>query len=455
MISFENIDRPSWKYDLLMAYLRGAHNVIYYRKFRVVNPENIPPKGIPTLVIANHQNGMMDAMAILHALYGHDRRQPVFIARGDIFKKDAVAKALRFLKILPVFRHRDGGRSDIEKDLAIFNHAAQILQKGRSLVIFPEAGHQQGHYMSTFKKGFSRIAFTAEEINDFNLNLQILPLNIHYSNYFEAREDLTVTCGKPFTFEEFFDMYKETPNPAYLALNEKARARVKEMTPDIDFPEYYHEIDELTRIMREPILIRKELNNKLLSNQKKADMETIAAVHKLRDEQPDRFSSLMDDLRQYINLLQKTGLNSWAINRKVSGFKMVMHILLSILSLPIFLFGYLNNLLPSWIAKHFAHKIKDKMMHSTFQYSIGTAFTFPIWYIILLIVVSLVSHHFWIGLLYVILSAITGVIAADLKKAFRKLRLLFKARRLRNTETYRTLCGLSTRIMGEIEGMLY
>ena len=438
-----------------MAYLRGAHNVIYYRKFRVVNPENIPPKGIPTLVIANHQNGMMDAMAILHALYGHDRRQPVFIARGDIFKKDAVAKALRFLKILPVFRHRDGGRSDIEKDLAIFNHAAQILQKGRSLVIFPEAGHQQGHYMSTFKKGFSRIAFTAEEINDYKLNLQILPLNIHYSNYFEAREDLTVTCGKPFTFEEFFDMYKETPNPAYLALNEKSRARVKEMTPDIDIPEYYNEIDELTRIMREPILERKGLDTTLLSNQKEADMETIAAVHKLRDEQPDSFSSLMDDLRQYINLLQKTGLNSWAINCKISGFKMVMHILLSILSLPIFLFGYLNNLLPSWIAKHFAHKIKDKMMHSTFQYSLGTAFTFPIWYIILLVVVSLVSHHFWIGLLYVILSAITGVIAADLKKAFRKLRLLFKARRLRNTGTYRTLCDLRMRIMGEMEGMLY
>ena len=94
-------------------------------------------------------------------------------------------------------------------------------------------------------------------------------------------------------------------------------------------------------------------------------------------------------------------------------------------------------------------------MHSTFQYSLGTAFTFPIWYIILLIVVSLVSHHFWIGLLYVILSAITGVIAADLKKAFRKLRLLFKARRLRNTETYRTLCDLRMRIMGEMEGMLY
>lgn len=455
MISFENIDQPSWKYDMLMAYLRIAHNVIYYRKFRVDNPENIPVKDTPTLVIANHQNGMMDAMAILHALYQQDRRQPIFIARGDIFKKDAVAKALKFLKILPVFRNRDGGRSDIEKDLAIFNQAAEILQKGRSLVIFPEAGHQQGHYMSTFKKGFSRIAFTAEESKDFKLNLQILPINIHYSNYFEAREDLTVTCGKPFSFEEFFDMYKETPNPAYLALNEKSRARVKEMTPDIDIPEYYKEIDELTRIMREPILEHKGLDTKLLSNQKKADMETIAAVRKLRDEQPDRFTALMDNMRQYMELLKKTGLNSWAVNRNVSGLKMVLHLLVSILLLPIFLFGYLNNLLPSWLAKHFAHKIEDKMMHSTFQYSIGAAFTFPIWYIILLIVASLLCHHFWMGLLYIILSAITGVIAADLKKAYRKLCLLFKANRIRKSAEYRKLSELDNHINTEMGNLLF
>ena len=208
MISFEDIDKHSWWYDLYMKYLCAAHNHVYYRNFYIVNRENIPPKGTPTFVIANHQNGMMDAMAILHTMY-KDGRQPVFIARGDIFKKDFVARIMRFLKILPVYRNRDGGREDIKKDLAIFNRAAKVLKKGGTLVIFPEAGHQHGHYMSTFKKGFSRIAFAAEEMNDFKLGVQILPLNIHYSNYFNFQSDLMVTCGKPFTYDEFFDMYKD------------------------------------------------------------------------------------------------------------------------------------------------------------------------------------------------------------------------------------------------------
>ena len=454
MISFDKIDQYDWLYDLYMNYLCVAHNYIYYRHFYILNKENIPPKGQPTIVIANHQNGLMDALAILHTMF-QDRRQPVFIARGDIFKKDGVARILRFLKIMPTFRSRDGNRDDIRSNLALYNRAAKVLKSGGTLVIFPEATHQHGHYMNTFKKGFCRIAFSAEEINDFKLGVQVLPLNIHYSNYFEAREDLTVTCGKPFTFEEFFDMYKETPNPAYLALNEKSRARVKEMTPDIDIPEYYKEIDELTRIMREPVLEHKGVDAKVLSNQKKADMETIAAVHKLRDEQPDRFTTLMKNIQQYLDLLKKTGLNSWAVNRKVSGFKMVIHLLCSILLLPIFLFGYLNNLLPSWLAKHFAHKIKDPMMHSTFQYALGTAFIFPIWYIILLVVASLVSHHFWIGLLYIILSAITGVIAADLKRPLRKLGLVFKANRIRKSAEYRKLSELDNQINAEMENLLF
>lgn len=454
MISFEDIDKHSWLYDLYMKYLSAAHNHVYYRNFYIVDKENIPPKGTPTFVIANHQNGMMDAMAILHTLY-KDGRQPVFIARGDIFKKDFVARIMRFLKILPVYRNRDGGREDIKKDLAIFNRAARILKKGGTLVIFPEAGHQHGHYMSTFKKGFSRIAFAAEEMNDFQLGLQILPLNIHYSNYFNFQSDLMVTCGKPFTFEEFFEMYKTAPNQAYLALNDKARARVKEMTPDIDIPDYYNEIEALTHMMTEPLLKRKGLRPRFLPNQKDAAMTIIAAIRQFRDENPDGFTSLMDDTRRYMTLLQKTGLHHWVVNRKISWPKLILRIVLMVVTLPIFLFGYLNNFLPDFITQRLTGKIKDEMMHSTFQYGIGTLVTFPIWYIILLVTVSLLTHHFWIGLVYIVLAGIIGILNSNYKRSLRKLGTTFKALRMRHTDTYRTLCELNTRIVGVMEGMVY
>lgn len=437
-----------------MQYLCVAHNHVYYRNFYILNPENIPPKGTPTLVIANHQNGMMDAMAILHTMY-KDGRQPVFIARGDIFKKDAVARILRFLKILPVFRNRDGGRSEIEKDLAIFNRAARVLRKGGTLVIFPEAGHQAGHFMSTFKKGFSRIAFAAEEMNDFKLGVQILPLNIHYSNYFNFNSDLMVTCGKPFTYDEFFEMYKESPNQAYLALNQKARERVKEMTPDIDIPERYNEIEALTHIMSEPLLRHKGLRVNFLPNQKDAAMTIISAIRRFRDEDAEAYDSLMENTKEYTSLLKSTGLHHWVVNRKISVPNVVLRTFLMLLASPFALFGLVNNFVPIAITSRLTNKIKDPMLHSTFQYAIGSVATFPIWYIILLVAASLISKSFLFGLAYIVLSAFTGIFNYRYKNWLRKLFTIFRALKLRKSSSYGRLCILNREIVSQMGKLVF
>ena len=454
MISFDNIDKYDRWYALYMNYLNIAHNYIYYRHFYVVNPENIPPKGEPTIVIANHQNGLMDALAILHTL-SRDHRQPVFIARGDLYKKNWLARILRFLKILPTFRTRDGDRSDIRSNIAIYERAARVLKNGSTIVIFPEATHQRGHFMNTFKKGFCRIAFSAEEINDFHLGLKVLPLNIHYSNYFNFQSDLMVTAGKPFTFEELFDLYKEHPNDAYLALNEKARARVKELTPDIDIPEFYNEIEALTHMMSEPLLKHKKLNPNYLPNQKDAAMTIIANLRQYKEEDEPAFNNLMLQTREYISLMKTRGLHHWVINRKLSIFRLVLRSLLMLLSLPLFIFGYVNNFIPTAITKLITNRVKDPMFHSSVQYTLGSMAMFPIYYIILLTVVWLISKHFWIAIAYVLLSAITAFFVHYYKIAFRKLLTVIQAMRLRHTADYRKLSSLNKIIVGTMEGLVY
>ena len=184
-------------------------------------------------------------------------------------------------------------------------------------------------------------------------------------------------------------------------------------------------------------------------------MTIIAAIRQLREDDPSRFTNLMDDTRQYTSLLQKTGLHHWVINRKISVPKLIGRIFLMLLTLPLFLFGYLNNFLPVWLTQRLTNKVKDPMMHSTFQYSIGTLATFPVWYIILLVTVSLLTHHFWIGLVYIALAGITGILNVHYKRALRKLGNVFRALRMRNSEAYQMLCILNKTIIGTMEGMLY
>ncbi len=450
MISFENIDKFDKQYDFYMNFLCILHNHIYYRHFYILDKENIPPKGQPTIVIANHQNGLMDAMAILHTMF-KDRRQPVFIARGDIFKKDKVARILRFLKILPTFRTRDGSYSDVRSNLAIYNRAARVLRNGGTLVIFPEATHQHGHYMNTFKKGFCRIAFAAEELNDFKLGLQILPLNIHYSNYFSFHSDLMVTVGKPFTIEDFFDTYKENHDRGYHALNEKARARVKELTPDIDIPEYYNEIEALTQMMSGPLLRSKGLRPNYLPHQKDAAMTIIARIKLLQSDHNDTFTQLMMQTREYLALLKQLGLQNWIVNRKLSFFRLLWRILLMVVSLPLFVFGYVNNLIPECITRRLTNRIKDPMLHSSFQYVIGTIIAFPIFYLIIFGVVWAVSKHFLIAVAYLLAMFGTEFFSHYYKIALKKLCDYFKAQRHKHSAEYRRLCELNREITETME----
>ena len=454
MISFENIDKHDWLYALYLQYLNFAHNRVYYRNFYIINEENIPPKGEATIVIANHQNGLMDALAILHTL-GRDGRQPVFIARGDIFKNPFLARIFRFLKIMPTFRSRDGDRSDVRSNLALYERAARVLKNGGTVVIFPEATHQHGHYMNTFKKGFCRIAFAAEELNDFHLGVKVLPLNIHYSNYFDFQSDLMVTAGPAFTYEEFFDLYKEKPNDAYLALNEKARARVKEITPDIDIPEYYNEIEALTHMMSEPYLRRKKLKPHYLPNEKDAAMTIIANLRHFKDEQEPAFNTLMGQTREYLSLLRTHGLHHWVINRKLSIFRLVLRILSMVLSLPLFLFGYINNFVPTHITKFFTNKMKDPMLHSSVQYVVGTIAAFPVWYLLLLALVWIISKHFWIAIAYVALTGLSAFFVHYYKLACQKLLTVVRATRLRHTAAYNTMSSLHKVITGTMERIIY
>jgi 1-acyl-sn-glycerol-3-phosphate acyltransferase len=78
----------------------------FYDKVTVVGSNKVP-KDKPVILAINHQNALMDPLNVICALKGPS----VFMARADVFKSEKIAKILRFFKMLPVFRIRDGIKS--------------------------------------------------------------------------------------------------------------------------------------------------------------------------------------------------------------------------------------------------------------------------------------------------------------------------------------------------------
>jgi len=402
MINFRNIGEHSYAWDIIMPYYRFALADAFFKECLIVGRENIPPPGTPIFVIANHQNSVNDALLIVSMF--KDYRQPVSLARGDFFINNTVARIFRFWRVMPTFRKKDGGKSDILKNLETFDIASKILKKGGVIIMFPEAMHQQGRYLGTFKKGVPRICFSAEEAYNFELNLQILPVNLHYSNIHLFREKVLIDIGKPFGFNEFFDLYKNNPNDAYLQFNEKSREILKSMVLHIEDKEHYDEYDFLREIIKN-YRINKNYRKYNYYDEFVEEKKVVAEIDTLKEDEPEKFSSLMLKTKNYSELLKKMNFKDFLVNKKLTGFRLITKTLLMVFYFPFFLFGFINNAIPCGIANLLTRKIPDKVFIGTLRFILGFML-FPFWYLAICIAASFLLHSFIVGFAYTLLSFI-------------------------------------------------
>ena len=99
----------------------------HYQSFVVRGLENLPVDGA-YIIAPCHQQALMEPLAVLNFA----PKPPVFLARADIFAKPVIRAILTFLKILPVYRIRDG-QSNLGKNNEIFDRSRDVLLAGPQL----------------------------------------------------------------------------------------------------------------------------------------------------------------------------------------------------------------------------------------------------------------------------------------------------------------------------------
>lgn len=178
-------------YTFFRPYIQWAIRNTY-SKVTVKGLENIPdPEKVSVLITGNHCNTLMDALVLLQA-----RKAPTaFVARADIFKKPFFAKILGNLRILPIYRQRDGGDSK-EKNIAIFDNVVECLNAGMAFAIFPEGMHRPRRSLLPIKKGVFRIAQQAVGSNP-DRKVVIVPMGLEYDDYFNIMRPVTISFGGP------------------------------------------------------------------------------------------------------------------------------------------------------------------------------------------------------------------------------------------------------------------
>ncbi len=416
----KSIDQWALDYWLLQRYAKLLFR-LYYRKIVINDLKNIPADQ-PVILAPNHQNALMDALAMVCGT----EYQVVFLARADIFKGRFLTRVLTFMNIMPIYRIRDG-YENVKRNDEVFVKTNQVMRNRLNpLCLFPEGNHGDRRRLRGLVKGLFRIAFMAQEEYGDKQGIVIVPLGINYGHYQNFRSTLLINYGKPIQVAEYYKVYAENPGLAINQLKERYAAEVSKLMIDIQTEEYYQTYMALRIIFNDEMRNRLGITDHSLTGKFRADKVMIEMLDKELVSDEDNIKRLDERVSDYQSLLQKTRLRDWVIKKeKYSLPGLAAAALLKIIFLPLFLAGFINNFPPYGFAASKGAKIKDPQFQSSFKFVIGMI-AYPIWYLVLGGLLFFLPVNAWIKLLYFLLMPATGLFAFHYYISLKKLGARFR-----------------------------
>ena len=375
-------------------YLQFVNSGLYFRKEHVVGLENVPVNGTPCVVVSNHQNCLNDPLSV--CLNMTDRRMN-FIARANVFNNPIAGKFLRKIGMLPAYRMSHEGLAAVAKNRSMFDAAGNALCDGETLMLFPEADHQNKRWLGSFKIGYLKIAFEAAEKFNFERDVMILPSANHYSNYFHARTDMVIRFGKPISLMPYYEKYKEEPRATMWEINEVVRDAVKELMLNIEDLEHYDQIDFLRETgYGRKYAMERGFNFNYLPSRLLSDQKLVSALQEATKEHPEEMEKVYEDTAELKRGLKKLRIRDWLFIRNPKLPMALLRGFWLLVLLPLFVASIIPTGLLFLIPKIFLKAwIKDKMFSSSFHVGASVFVSVPICLIVPFILLAIFTNIWW------------------------------------------------------------
>ena len=338
-----------WRYQALKDWCDKTVRSLF-SKIESEGWENVPTDGA-VILAPNHCNTLMDALVVLQ-----DRREgTLFGARADVFRKPILNKFLRFLRILPIPRVRDG-LQEVLNNRQTMDEVIECLDHGMRYAMFAEGTHRPKHSLLPLKKGITRTALLANERFGSSKPVYIVPMGLEYEDYYRLQTPLQIRYGEPINVTEYVashpDALEAEIHRGLLALLKERIAGLITWLPD---DESYEGRWTLTKM---------------------ADAEAAMAA----DE------TLIEEAAAFEQERKARRLSSWSFAEDKPAFSLIVKLILGLAFLPFWLFSAVASA-PLWItAEHIVKGLKDKAFTRTARFGVklaGTPLMVIIWILIL------------------------------------------------------------------------
>lgn len=345
--------RNIW-YSLLKPFV-DHHTLRSFNRYEVVGKNNIPKDGA-CIFGSNHCSTLVDALVLLAT----SPERKVFIARADIFKKPKTAKILRFLRILPIFRMRDGLSEVRDKNSFIIEEAVDVVHDKVPLYLFPEATHRTKHSLRQLSKGIFHIALEANRKFGNEKPVYIVPTGLEYGDYFRFRSTVLVSYGKPINVTEFVKEHPDDTeaviiNKMKTILTERIAELISFVPDDADYDAIWEYAKLKSKIKKYQTLKQYRDNNK----------KQIAKMVELREKEPEKAKALFEKVNEFKKQRVAKKISVKSVSEKLHVFRTIKKMLLLLVGLPYFIASAVLSC-PLWMANAMIIKnLKDKAFRNT------------------------------------------------------------------------------------------
>lgn len=192
-----------------------------FRSIRIEGRERIPAEGA-VILAPNHCATLLDPM--LQLLLRPDKAPIAFGARSDIFANPRTAKILRWLRIVPIARERNG-LNEVAKNFEVFDEIVDCLDHDVPFCMYAEGTHRAERGMLPVKKGLFRVAKMASD--HLGKPVYIFPIGTCYEDFFRGQTRVRMRVGEPMEIGAEFARRADLPEAeVYRELCEELRERV-------------------------------------------------------------------------------------------------------------------------------------------------------------------------------------------------------------------------------------
>ena len=399
-----------WRYFTLKSWCDATVRSLF-SKIDSEGWENVPTDGA-VIMAPNHCNTLMDALVVLQ-----DRKDAtLFGARADVFRKPILNKFLRFLRILPIPRVRDG-LQEVLHNRETMDEVVECLGHGMRYCMFAEGTHRPMHSLLPLKKGITRTALLANERFGGSKPVYIVPIGLEYEDYYRLQTSLKIRYGKPINVTEYVAAHPDAGEAEiHRGLLGILKERIAGLITYLPDDESYEGRWTLTKM---------------------AGQDAAMAADDM----------LVSEAADFEHMRKEARLSSWSFRRKHLALSVLGKVLLALVFLPCFLFAAVAAA-PLWLVSgHIVRGLKDKAFARTARFGVkfaGTLLMVIVWALVFFLclpwkaaviafILAAMSHRFF----YASLNFVR-ILVSD-------IRLLFGHKELK--ETYARLSAKANTLM--------